>query len=406
MKEKIKNSFIYNKISPKLKNKMLNKYHNIKNDGYGTVEEENYYVNKEIDSDKLKISFVIPQPIIGSGGHRNIYRIVHYLAKNGYDVTCYIDPEGLVDKNHVKTGMEGYHKITDNFFDLECNIVFNVNDIKPCDVLFATHAASAYIVNNNKGKYKLGCYFIQDYEAYFFPMGDNYVIAHNTYKLGLYPITSGPWPLEMLKNNFNIKEGNYFRFPINRDIYYYDKKVKKLDNRIVFFAKPSMPRRCYNLGLQALRIVKEKYPEVEIVLYGEKSDSYNNVPFEFTNLGLVSTINELGDLYRSASIGIAFSTTNPSLVPYEMMACGCAVVDLDFNNSIVSYDSLDNVTLADTTPDAIAESIIELYKNKELRKKKMQNALEFVKIFPTEEEMCKLIEGYILKEYKKVSRGK
>ena len=376
---------------------------NIKKELQNTINHD-YYVDKELDKNKLRIGFVIPQPIIGSGGHRNIYRIVRYLAHNGYDVTCYIDPEGLADPNHVRSGVEAYNKITNNFFDLECNIVFDVNRIDNCDVLFATHAASAYIVKNNIDKCKLGCYFIQDYESYFFPMGDNYLSFHNTYKMGLYPITSGPWPLALLKKNFGIKEGNFFRFPVNTDIYYYNEDTRD-DRRIIFFAKPSMPRRCFNLGIQALKIVKERIPEAEIVLFGEDKSHYQNIPFNFTNKGLLPTIEDLADLYRSAIIGIAFSTTNPSLVPYEMMSCGCAVVDLDFNDSIVSYDSLDNVTLVDTTPEKIAEGIIKLYNEKKYRENQVKSALKFVKIFPTEDEMCRLIENFILEAYNSKVKG-
>lgn len=409
IKKIIKNNFIYKKMPNSLKSKIKNMYKNTcKNVNIDPVTGfiiDDYYEDKEIKPGMLKISFVIPQPIIGSGGHRNIYRIVRYLAAKGYDVTCYVDPEGNWDKNHVKTGKEAQSKIKDNFFDLGCNIVFNVNNIQPCDVLFATHSESAYIVQRYLENVKLACYFIQDYESYFFPMGDNYLRTHNTYKMGLYPITSGPWPLEMLKNNFGIKEGNYFRFPINTKVYYNNEKNRK-ENRIVFFAKPTMPRRCYNLGVSALEIVKKKHPELEIVFYGDKLENYVNVPFEFTNLGILPTIDDLADLYRSSIIGIAFSTTNPSLVPYEMMSCGCAVVDLDFNNSVVSYDSSENVMLVDTTPDKIAEGIIKLYEDKKYRKNQVKNGLNFCKKFPTEDKMCELIEKYILEQLKKRSECK
>lgn len=403
MKNKIKNSKIYNAIPKDYKKKMLNIYHILKKDGYYIKKDGNYYCNKKYKKNVIKISFIIPQPIIGSGGHRNIYRIVKYLANKGYKIICYIDPEGIVLRNHVKTGKKAHQKIKNNFFDLNCDIVFGVENISNCDVLFATHAASAYIVKRNEKKAKLCCYFIQDYEAYFQPMGDNYLSAHNTYKLGLYPITSGPWPLEMLKKNFGINYGNYFRFPIDTKVYYFDNNFRK-DNRIVFFAKPGMPRRCYHLGLEALNIVKQKYPEIEVVLYGENKSHYKNVPFKFNNIGLAKTIKDLGNLYRTATIGIAFSTTNPSLVPYEMMACGCPVVDFDFNNSVVSYDSKNNITLVDTTPEKIAEGIISLYKNKALREKQMNYALKFCKKLPTENEMCELIEQYILEQYNKVKK--
>ena len=232
-----------------------------------------------------------------------------------------------------------------------------------------------------------------------------YLRAYNTYKMGLYPITSGPWPLRLLKRDFNVKEGDYFRFPIDRNIYYYDKKVIK-KKRIAFFAKPYMPRRCYELGVEALEIVKSKHPEWEIVFYGSNSADYNNVPFEFTNMGLVPTINDLGDLYRSSSIGVAFSTTNPSLVPYEMMSCGAAVVDLDFNDSVVSYESKKNIMLANPTKEDVAKAIIKLIEKEDYRKKQVENSLEFCKIFPSEKEMCERIEKIILKQLNNKKRSK
>lgn len=402
MKEKIKNSVFYKIIPNVVKTKLLKVYHKLR---HNSLNKDDYFCDLKKKKNAIKISFIIPQPIIGSGGHRNIYRVIRYLSNKEYDVTCYVDPEGMTFRNHVRTGKEAYEKIKNNFFDLGCNIVFGAENIEKCDVLFATHAASAYIVKRNSFKAKLCCYFIQDYEAYFFSMGDNYLAAHNTYKLGLYPITSGPWPLEMLKKNFGIKYGNYFRFPINRNVYYFNNDSRK-ENRIIFFARPKMPRRCYRLGIEALNIVKNKHPEIEIILFGEKSSHYQDVPFKFTNIGLTKTIDDLGNLYRSATVGIAFSTTNPSLVPYEMMACGCPTVDLDFNNSVVNYDTKNNITLVDTTPEAIAEGIIKLYENKELRNKQVQNALNFCKKLPTENQMCELIEQYILNQYCKIKKGR
>lgn len=362
-----------------------------------SVKIQDYILEKKKNA--LTIDWVVPQPIIGSGGHRNIYRIIHYLAKKGYNVTIYIDPQDINNPENVKSGMKAQEKIKKYFFDLECSVVYGVDNIEKCDVLFATHFDSAYFVKANEKKAKLCCYFIQDYECYFNPMSYQYLRAYNTYKMGLFPITSGPWPLKLLQKNFGIKEGDYFRFPIDQKIYYYDSKIKK-EKKIVFFAKPYMPRRCYQLGIEALEIVKKKHPEWEIVFYGSNSADYQNVPFEFVNLGLVDTIENLGNLYRTASIGVAFSTTNPSLVPYEMMACGTAVVDLDFNNSVVSYESKKNISLAEPTKESVAKTIIKLIENKEKMQQQVENALLFCKKFPSEQEMCEKIEKIILKQLK------
>lgn len=347
----------------------------------------------------LKISFIIPQPFEGSGGHRNIFRAIKYLSRFGHDMTLYVNP----DNHRFKDSLEVESFITKNFFDLESKVVWWANDIKPCDVLVATHWSTAYIADNNRDKAKLLCYFIQDFEPYFYSMGYEYVISHNTYRLGLYPITSGPWPLRLLEREFGIKEGNFFRFPIDRNIYYSTETKQKNDHpRIAFFARPDMPRRCYHLGIQGLKLVKDAHPEVEILFYGAASNKYENVPFEFTNLGMLPEISMLGDLYRSCDLGVCFSTTNPSLVPYEMMACSCPVVDLDFNDNVVNYGTEENVTLVGPSAQEIARGINKLLDDPEYARKVTENGLEYCKIFPEEEEMVRLIEGFILKQYNKL----
>ena len=90
-------------------------------------EKKDYILPKKKNT--ISINWVAPQPIIGSGGHRNIYRIVHYLAKKGYNVTMYIDPQDPNNHDYVKSGYEAYEKIKNNFFDLECSIVYGTDNI-------------------------------------------------------------------------------------------------------------------------------------------------------------------------------------------------------------------------------------------------------------------------------------
>ncbi len=373
------------------------------------LETGNYIVKKKLKKGKYKISWIIPRPIKGSGGHRNFYRVIRYLASQEHDVTVYIDYKLSFSPDPCISGVQAHNFIKENFFDLGASIIYGTDNIEECDMLFATHYESAYIVKENENKAKKCFYFIQDYESYFTAMGDEFIRAYQSYKLGLYPITSGPWPLTFLKKDFGIDYGYYFRFPLNRNVYFYNGETKE-KNSIVFFAKPNMPRRCYKLGLNALTIVKEKMPETKIYFYGENSNSYNDVPFDFVNCGLVPTIEELGDLYRKCEVGLAFSTTNPSLVPFEMLSCGTAVIDLDFNDNEVNYGSRENITLAEPFAEKIAEKVIELLKNKKLRKEKVKKGMEFCKIFPSEKEMCEGIEKEIIRvtkqEIKKVGEVK
>ena len=71
--------------------------------------------------------------------------------------------------------------------------------------------------------------------------------------------------------------------------------------------------------------------------------------------GLLSEA-ELGDLYNSAMCGVALSATNPSRVPFEMVASGLPVVDLRTRTTSLDYQSLP-ITLAEPTPNGIADGI-------------------------------------------------
>ena len=51
------------------------------------------------------------------------------------------------------------------------------------------------------------------------------------------------------------------------------------------------------------------------------------LPFHVHNHGVLSP-QQLADLYRTVSVGMVFSATNYSMIPSEMMACGCPVIEL------------------------------------------------------------------------------
>ena len=55
---------------------------------------------------------------------------------------------------------------------------------------------SSYIVKKLPG-YKM--YFVQDYEPYFYPYGEKYILAKKSYELGLHMVTLGPWINKKIK---------------------------------------------------------------------------------------------------------------------------------------------------------------------------------------------------------------
>lgn len=373
---------------------------------YGQIIEE-HQLNRTVtaSSDRhnlskasgLSITWIIPQPFEGSGGHRNIFRAIRYLGEFGHSCRVHVVP----DNHRFSNGTEIADFIAREFFDIGADVILGSDNMDHCDVMISTFWTTAYVAKANEEKAALQVYFLQDFEPMFYPMGTEYVRAMATYDFGFHFITSGPWPLQMLAATVGEKRGDYFRFPIDRNIYYPDSKNDG-PPVVAYFARPHMPRRCYPLGVAALAMVKKTHPDVEIVFYGDKAEAYSDVPFEFTNLGMTDTIQELGDLYRRATVGLCFSTTNPSLVPFEMMACGCPVVDLSANGNVVNYESEENVTLVDPTPEAIADGIRKVLDDPKRRESLRQNGIQLARQFPTELEMAQLIERYIKDELDRV----
>lgn len=347
----------------------------------------------KIEDNKLVINWLIPEPFAGSGGHRSIFKSAKYLRKFGHYVRLYSTVGGHNFKDSENLGKF----IDSNFFPTGAEYHLGVEDFKKADASIATHWSTVDFIWKNKDKAKKLFYYVQDYEPLFYPMGNDYIEAENTYRLGLNCIASGPWCAKILRERFNA-DVDYFRFPIDNDVYYPRTHIPKR-KKVVFFSRPETPRRCYSLGIKALEIFSRNNPNVEIVLYGSKDIDSGSVPFKHTNKGLVDTTDHLAELYSGATVGIAFSTTNPSLTPYEMMACGLPVIDLDYEDNWTNYGSSKNLLLVPTLPEKIAEGIEKVINDEGFREELSKNGMEFVKDFPDEEGMVKKIESLILKEF-------
>jgi glycosyltransferase involved in cell wall biosynthesis len=175
---------------------------------------------------------------------------------------------------------------------------------------------------------------------------------------------------------------------------------------VVFFAKPEMPRRCFELGVMALEKFHVLQPEVEIVLFGSKHVENRALPFPATIKSVLPTLDDLAQLYSNADVGIVFSTTNPSLVPYEMMACGLPVMDLGRPGNEVNYGGRTDIAfLADPAPEIMARQLSALLNDKDDLAARSKRGLEFVSTFPSEEEMARRVEQLILKRVGAGSRN-
>ncbi|KPF85185.1 hypothetical protein IP70_13455 [alpha proteobacterium AAP38] len=340
---------------------------------------------------KMRIVWVVPDIHPGSGGQRNILRFAYYLTTFGHTVS-------LIVKDASRPSGETLRMINQHFYPFK-GTVQNYNGTAPtCDILFATHWSTVDIVLRHRMSAKQACYFVQDFEPGFVPLGSEYLMAENTYRKGLYHITSGPYCERILKKNYST-DADHFKFPLDRLNYWQRPRTEQSsEGTILYFARPEMPRRCYEFGNMMLAEVKMQRPGVRILMYGSNHVDTNHLPFEAVNLGILPTINDLAQIYSNADLGLVFSLTNPSLVPYEMMACGLPVVDVRFQDNITNYGGREDIALlGDPDPSAFASQVLALLDDKAARVERARKGKEFILDFPSEVEAVRRVEGLLLK---------
>jgi glycosyltransferase involved in cell wall biosynthesis len=235
------------------------------------------------------------------------------------------------------------------------------------DALIATDWASAYTARS-LGNTARKFYFVQDLEYLFYPEGSFSEFAKETYRWGFHGLTLGNWIAQVLESQFRM-ECSPFGFSYDREVYSADGDRRFRDNkrRVVFYARPNTDRRGFELGLLALSLVAREMPAVEFVLVGFSPTSMQ-LPFRALVPGILTPL-ELAALYRSCTVALVLSHTNLSLLPLELMACGCPVV----SNTGPNVEWLlkeDATQLAAPTPHALADALALMLTDDQLRARK------------------------------------
>ena len=294
---------------------------------------------------KPKVAIFSPSPLIGSGGHRTLFNLARKLIDAGCELYCFIESEG--------DGISVVHDYLDN---KKAYVCLGWPDDMDFDLAIATIAHSAqHIAKMENVKHK--AYLVQDFEAWFNPVGDKYAINENSYTYGLLHFTVGKFLTHVLTHQYRAKAVPS-GLGVDRTIYF-DKKEQRED-AICFLYQPEKDRRNPKLAINALKIVKENNPDVKIYVYG--SDAEIELDFEVENLGLIRELSELNDLYNKCKVGLCISMSNPSRIPFEFMSSGVIPVDIYRYNNLLDYPT-GTIKLAYQSHESIAEAIIQLLNN-------------------------------------------
>jgi len=302
---------------------------------------------------RSRIAWLVPRPLEGSGGHRTILQNIDALEAAGHECHVFVeDPparpgEGLPPDERRLDAARRQIEQHFGFRGERVHLGFEVGE--GFDLLFATAWYTAAFAARPKHRCKKA-YFVQDYEAFFMPVSDGFLRAEDSYRLGLPVVSIGRWLTQRLTREAGCP-ATHFEFCADSGVYRPDASVER-ERAVCAIYQPEKPRRCPNLLINSLALLKRHKPDVKVYLYGTREKP--ELPFEHEHLGLVS-VEQCAALYNRCAVGLCISATNPSRIPFEMMACGLPVVDIHRENNL--YDMPENgVLLASPNPDALARA--------------------------------------------------
>jgi glycosyltransferase involved in cell wall biosynthesis len=136
---------------------------------------------------------------------------------------------------------------------------------------------------------------------------------------------------------------------------------------VLFFARPGLKRRGFDVGIDALKRLSELRPDTRISCFGATDAEMGDVGFPIENLGVLSH-EQLARAMNESHVLLSFSlSANISWVPFQGMACGCAVVEADVPGVRDMVRNGENCLLASPSAAEVSDALVRLVDDAALR---------------------------------------
>jgi hypothetical protein len=297
-----------------------------------------------------------------SGGLRNIARIANAISAHlGKKLQLYIQNESKQDQQLIVD--YGFNGKMCGCLPSSAHLFITTS--------FIFSLSLPDVLRQTSGRW---IHIIQDYDELFFPVSTRYYHAAKVKSGPESFIASGKWMRLPGKTA-------HLPFPVDTSIYNIDSQPKiprEID--VLFFHKPELPRRCALLCEQIAATLLKRYPDLRIAFYGSSLSKWLVSP-RVQHLGALPTLSALSDVYRRSKIGVSFNLTNPSLIPFEQMACGCLPIS--------PYTDIPNeFYLPGVHVDGTLNQLTEHIFNKLQQDSLESNALDLYRIYSEQGYLC------------------
>lgn len=341
-------------------------------------------VAKITRSNRLKVTYVL-QDIIISGGVLSVIQIVNELILLGVEARIVALHEDPLIYDYIKFFSKPI--IFRNYQDL-------IKNFPDSDIAVATLWKTAPWVASlrNENRIKTSVYFIQDYESWFF--SDNNQVARSqvkaTYKLIANKIVMSDWLQKML-----IEDGfTSHKISLGMDLArFYPRDIQTLRPTVLAMARPITPYRGFTSVINALLYVKQSFPNVEIILFGDRFLSSYNIPFSYRDEEVISDQERLAYLYSEADVFLDGSDFQGfGRCALEAMACGTACV-LTGVGGVTEYarNEKNAIVVPPKRPDLLADATLKILNNSQLKHGLVREGFDTVKNYCHKKEAKKTL---------------
>ena len=214
------------------------------------------------------------------------------LTQCGFECHMYIEEGELVDLSA---------RIEDYYGKFDSTYIHGTNLKQPYDLIISTVFYSSFLARNS-GQTCPIVYLNQDYEAQFHPMGDGHLVGEMSYLNVDAVVTIGRWLTHLATEEFGLRS-----YPVeiaaDIDTYAPIPGVRR-ENAICFVYQPEKFRRCPDLGIRALEIVKRRRPDVQIYTFGSPANL--KIDFDCNHLGMLPGPHDINEVYNRCRVGFEF----------------------------------------------------------------------------------------------------
>jgi len=277
------------------------------------------------------VLFLLTRMVRFAGGQTSILRIGTELVKQGVQVGYGVYKTQSKEEMALcaASNLEGYQG---ELYTKQDIVRMIKNPEEQPDVVIASSWDTVHYVKKFSS-YRM--YFVQDFEPYFYPFGDKFLMAKKTYEQGLHMVSLGDWNKKEIEKHCNpVSPIDCVEFPCELSEYphverdygaYAEKKTLVMAVYLKYYGKRLPNTIQYMLGKVKETFAQRDGITLDIRYFGEAKSF---VPKYGTNVGMLNK-EELRQLYAEADFGMVASLSNISLIPYEMLATGLPLIEFE-----------------------------------------------------------------------------